>query len=71
MILGVRGEICTRVGGLGEGQIEIGVGAIVAGCLLSSFRDMAGHGGQPFQGVVGFLLFAILGAVNDRACSGE
>jgi hypothetical protein len=31
----------------------------------------AGHGGQSFQGVVGFLLFAILGAVEDRGLFGR
>ena len=31
---------------------------------------MTGHGGQPFQGVVGLLVFPILGAVDDGGLLG-
>jgi len=43
----------------------IRISAIVAHRLLSSLRDMAEHGRQPFQGVVGFLLLPVLRAVGD------
>ena len=38
---------------------------VVAHRLLSPFRDVASHGGQPFGGIVALFLLSVLGQVRD------
>lgn len=39
--------------------------AVVTNALLAAIGDVGPHGGQPFQGRVGFLLLAVLGKVRS------
>ncbi len=49
----------------------IRISAVVAHRLLPSVRDVASHGRQPLQGIIGLLLFSVLGALGDLGLTGE
>ena len=47
------------------------IGPVVAHALLTAFRNIASHCGQSLQGIIGLLLFSVLGAVGDLGLIGE
>ena len=45
--------------------------AIVANHLFAPEGYMGSHGGDPFEGIIGLLVLAVLGVVDDRGLLGE